>query len=138
MVKEGRGTLRQDFKIRLDISNLLEYIVDNITKEISADLDDVDIDDWSVDGDELEISGAYSSNFKSWYCSATLESPAEYDIDRNYIGCVSLCCLPEEMRKMITVTDLKEEEEDVRYPELSEPDEDYEYDCYRDRMLEDY
>lgn len=136
MIKEGRGTLRQDFKIRLDIEKLIDYISDNITKEISADLDDVDIDDVDIDGNEIELSGTYSTEFKSWWCSATLESPEEYDIDRKYIGDISLCYLPEEMRKLITVYEIKEDEDGVRYPEDDYEDNDRAYDEWRDRQFE--
>ena len=138
MIKKGRGTLKQGFKVRLDIEKIIDYIVDGIAKEISSDLDDVDIDEWDVDGFDLEIFGTYKTDFKSWWCSATLESPEEHDIDRKYIGVVSLCCLPEELRKLITVNELKEDEEDVDYGEPYDPryDDNDAYDRWRDRQFE--
>ena len=136
MVRTGRGKLVQNFKVRLDIEQLIGYIAESVIAEISDDMDDVEANEWTNEDMELGISGTYSTSYKSWWCSATLESPEEFDIEREYIGDVSLRCIPEELRKFISVIEVEENDEDVDYGQENEPDPDRAYDEWKDRQLE--
>ena len=132
MGKWSRGILRQKFQIQIDMSKLQEYITDEIVKSIESIKDnkgkkifDVDIDESYFDeADELHIDGSYDTGFKHWYCSATLYEPEEDELEREYIGEDGVGLLddfPKELREMIDIKKVIEDEEDISFPY----DEDY-------------
>lgn len=143
-MSETTGTVTQKFRITLDIEKLTECIVDNILHQISCDKDisSVDLDEYYFDGDSLEITGTYDTDFKSYYSPATRYEPAEEDMQRFYIGedgVGLLDTLPEDIRKLIDIYNVEEEEDDAEYKDyVSEPDPDIAYDAWKDRQLEDY
>lgn len=143
-MSETTGTVTQKFRINVDIAKLTEYIVDNILYQISVDKDisSVDLDEYIADGDTLEIIGTYDTDFKSYYSPATRWEPAEEDMQRFYIGNDGvglLDTLPEDIRKLIDIYNVEEEEDDAEYKDfMSEPDENDAYDQWRDRQLEDF
>ena len=142
-MSEITGTVTQKFRITLDIEKLTECIVDNILHQISCDKDisSVDLDEYYTDGGNLEITGTYDTDFKSYYSPATRWEPAEEDMQRFYIGedgVGLLDTLPENIRKLIDVSKVEEDEDEADY-KCDEPDDnDRAYDEWRDRQLEDY
>lgn len=141
-MSECTGTVTQKFRITLDIEKLTEYIVDNILSQINSDKDisSVDLDEYYTDGGSLEITGTYDTDFKSYYSPATRWEPAEEDMQRFYIGedgVGLLDTLPEDIRKLIDVSNVEEDEDDADY-KCDGPDENDAYDEWRDRQLEDY
>lgn len=143
-MSETTGTVTQKFRITLDIEKLTEYIVDNILSQINKAKEisfRVDLDEYYIEDDSLEIVGTYDTDFKSYYSPATRWEPAEEDMQRFYIGKDGvglLDTLPEDIRKLIDVSHVEEDEDDADY-KCDEPDEyDRAYDEWRDRQLEDY
>lgn len=134
------GTVTQKFRITVDIDKLTECIVDNILHQISCDKDisSVDLDEYYTDGGSLEITGTYDTDFKSYYSPATRWEPAEEDMQRFYIGedgVGLLDTIPEDIRKLIDISKVEEEEDDADY-KCDEPDEDAIYENWRDRQFE--
>lgn len=139
-MSECTGTVTQKFRITLDIEKLTECIVDNILHQISCDKDisSVDFDEYFSDGGYLEITGTYNTDFKSYYSPVTRWEPAEEDMQRFYIGedgVGLLDTLPEDIRKLINVSHVEEDEDDAEY-KCDEPDEDAIYENWRDRQFE--
>jgi len=141
IMSETTGIVTQKFRITVDIDKLTDYIVDNIldkinkAKEISFR---VDLDEYYIEDDSLEIVGTYDTNFKSYYSPATRFEPAEEDMQRFYIGedgVGLLDTLPENIRKLIDISKVEEDEDNADY-KCSEPDEDRAYDEWRDRQFE--
>lgn len=141
---ECTGTVTQKFRITLDIEKLTEYVIDNILHQINTDKDisSVDLDEYYLEDDSLVITGTYDTDFKSYYSPATRYEPAEEDMQRFYIGedgVGLLDTLPEDIRKLIDISKVEEDEDDADYKDyVSEPDPDIAYDAWRDRQLEDY
>lgn len=142
-MSETTGTVTQKFRITLDIEKLTDYVIDNILHQINSekDISSVDFDEYFSDGGYLEITGTYDTDFKSYYSPATRYEPAEEDMQRFYIGedgVGLLDTLPENIRKLIDVSHVEEDEDDAEY-KCDEPDDnDRAYDERRDRQLEDY
>lgn len=141
-MSETTGTVTQKFRINVDIVKLTEYIVDNILSQINTDkeVSSVDLDEYIADGDTLEIIGTYDTDFKSYYSPATRWEPAEEDMQRFYIGedgVGLLDTLPEDMRKLIDVSNVEEDEDDADYKCDESDDNDRAYDEWRDRQLEE-
>ena len=140
---ECTGTVTQKFRITLDIEKLTEYVIDNILHQINTDKDisSVDLDEYYLEDDSLVITGTYDTDFKSYYSPATRYGPAEEDMQRFYIGedgVGLLDTLPEDIRKLIDISKVEEDEDDADY-KCDESDEyDRAYDEWRDRQLEDY
>ncbi len=142
-MSETTGTVTQKFRINVDINKLTECIVDNILHQINTDKDisSVDLDEYYLEDDSLVITGTYDTDFKSYYSPATRYEPAEEDMQRFYIGedgVGLLDTLPEDIRKLIDVSNVEEDEDDADY-KCDESDEyDRAYDEWRDRQLEDF
>ena len=119
MGRTTKGTLTQKFKIEIDVEELREYIVDQIVKSIQKDeaFKDLEIDESYFDYDTLCITGNYDTGFTNWYCKATLESPEEDETEREYIGKSDwlLDEIPKEIKDLIKVQDVEEDEDDVKY-----------------------
>lgn len=135
------GTFTQKFKVSVDISKLMEYITDNVLQQINTDkeISSVDLDEYYADGDNLEIRGTYSGDFKSYYAPATRYEPAEEDLQRPFIGEDGVGLLdgiPEDILKFIDIDTVEEDEDDATY-DVPEPDENDVYDRWRDRQLEE-
>lgn len=143
-MSECIGTVTQKFKITVDIAKLTEYIVDNILDQINKAKEisfRVDLDEYYIEDDSLEIVGTYDTNFKSYYSPATRYEPAEVDMQRFYIGedgVGLLDTLPEDIRKLIDISKVEEDEDDADYKCDEPDDDDRAYDEWRDRQLEDY
>lgn len=140
---ETTGIVTQKFRINVDIDKLTEYIVDNILDQINKAKEisfRVDLDEYYIEDDNLEIVGTYDTNFKSYYSPATRYEPAEEDMQRFYIGedgVGLLDTLPEDIRKLIDISKVEEDEDDADY-KCDEPDEnDRAYDEWRDRQFEE-
>ena len=137
------GVVTQNFRITVDVSKLTEYIVDNILHQINTDKDisSVDLDEYYLEDDSLVITGTYDTDFKSYYSPATRYEPAEEDVQRFYIGedgVGLLDTLPEDIRKLIDVSNVEEDEDDADYKYCEPDDNDRAYDEWRDRQLEDF
>lgn len=142
-MSETTGTVTQKFRINVDINKLTECIVDNILHQINTDKDisSVDLDEYYLEDDSLVITGTYDTDFKSYYSPATMYEPAEEDMQRFYIGedgVGLLDTLPEDIRKLIDVSNVEEDDDDADYKYCEPDDNDRAYDEWRDRQLEDY
>ena len=126
------GTLTQKFEIRLDVEKLSEYIADQIIKTIEETKDrkgkpiykNVEVDEAFFDDyEELKIIGTYDTGFECWYCSATRYEPSEYELEREMIGNTEwiLSGLPENIRNLVKVRSVKEDDEDITFHEPSMP-----------------
>ena len=115
-----RGTLRQPFKIRVDIEKLADFIADKIIEQIASDkeIDSVDLDEWYVDDNTLIIDGIYEAPFRSIYTQATFWNPSEYDEERPYISggddSLLLSGLPKEIRDLVNIVEIQEVDEESR------------------------
>ena len=141
-MSECTGIVTQKFRITVDIDKLTEYIVDNILDQINKAKEisfRVDLDEYYIEDDSLEIVGTYDTDFKSYYSPATRWEPAEEDMQRFYIGedgVGLLDTLPENIRKLIDISKVEEDEDDADY-KCDEPDDnDRAYDEWRDRKFE--
>ena len=138
---ETTGIVTQNFRITVDMSKLTECIVDNILDQINKAKEisyRVDLDEYYIEDDSLEIVGTYDTNFKSYYSPATRYEPAEEDMQRFYIGedgVGLLDTLPENIQKLIDVSKVEEKEDDAEY-QICEPDDNDAYDRWKDRQLE--
>lgn len=140
-MSEITGTVTQKFRITLDINKLTEYVIDNILNQINTDKDisSVDLDEYYLEDDSLVITGTYDTDFKSYYSPATRYEPAEEDMQRFYIGedgVGLLDTLPEDIRKLIDISNVEEDEDDADY-KCDELDEDAIYEEARDRIWDD-
>ena len=115
-----RGTLRQPFKVRVDVEKLVDFITDKIIEQIASDkeIDSVDLDEWYVDDNTLIIDGVYEASFRSIYSQATFWKPSEYDEERPYLGGGDdswlLSGLPKEIRDLVNVVEIQEVDEDCK------------------------
>ena len=115
-----RGTLKQPFKVRVDIEKLVDFITDKIIEQIASDkeIDSVDLDESYVDDNTLIIDGIYEASFRSIYTQATFWNPSEYDEERPYISGGNdswlLSGLPKEIRDLVNVVEIQEVDEESR------------------------
>ena len=137
-MSETRGTVSQPFKIRIDIDKLMNFIAETIEQAISKD----GFENVSVEADfdpALELSGYYDTSYKSYYSPATRWEPAEYDLERKYLGgseSYLINSLPELLRDLVDIVEIVEVDEDADYQE-PEPDYDLAYERWRDRQFDD-
>ena len=140
MGTRGKGYLKQNFEIRLDMTKLTDYIADQIVKAIESEktqgkqtFTDVEINDAEIDGDALTITGNYDTAFESWYCAATLEEPEENELEYEGIegwGNGLLCMLPDNLKNLIEVSEVVANEEMIEFDEPEIPE------CwYEDRQV---
>ena len=131
------GKLYYRYKLKIDLEELIDKIIEKL---------DAGYDDWYFEDSKLVIEGTDKCGYKSWHCDATLESPAEDEID--LIDSID----DKNIEKVVldAVSDYKEwllktnkcvaecEIDEDFYEYLpDEPDADAIYDAYRDRMLEE-
>ena len=115
---EARGTLRQNFKLTVNVCDLQEFICEKIEESIREE-NGIDLDYLQVDeiyGEEMFLSGRYSCDYKSTWYRATQECPEEFDIEREYLGDDGsgfLNKLPEEIRKLVNITSVDEPEDGI-------------------------
>lgn len=115
MYKEG--ILKPKFKINLDYDRLNEFIADKILKSIKDDVNNPEL--WIADAcPTVSLQGTYTTNYQSVWYEATRECPAEYQIDRNFLSDTKenrwlLHYLPDEIKGLIDVVDIVEDEEDI-------------------------
>lgn len=132
------GTVKQDFKIRMDIEKLIDFITERIEESISSDKNFSDV---SIEADfnpEVEFNGSYETDFRSYYARATRYEPEEFESEREWLTGSEdylLKQLPEPIRNLISI-EIIEREDDADY-QVPEPDEDRAYDEWRDRQLEE-
>lgn len=118
-----RGTCRQNFKIRVDISPLIEEMTENVLSIAQADaIDEIELDESYVDGDELVIVGTYDTPYMWEHYDATLYDPPENDIERGYIDDLEPF-IPANVKKYIKSIKVEESDDDCEYksPEYSDP-----------------
>ena len=137
----SKGTLRQKFKVEVDISKLLEYVTDSVLGAVN-DIDDVnsvDFDESYVDDTDLIIYGSYDADYESCFFAATRYEPAEYDCERPWIGDEGVGLLdsvPENIRKLVNISRVTEDEDECDYKD-NEPDyEDRAYDEWKERNFD--
>lgn len=123
--RKYHGSGRQQFYIIVDMERFAEYLGEQIWKSLNDDRDLIrpEITDWEYNIDSLRLEGNYDFNYTEEYFSATRECPEEHDIERPYlcgdcdIGSFNTICIsllkyvPAEIRDLISITCLKEEEE---------------------------
>lgn len=123
---KASGVLRQKFKIQLDVEKLSDFIADKVIETIRNEKDrkgntifDAELDEAYFDIDKLVITGSYDTGYTSYFCPATRWEPAEYDLEREYIGKDPwiLSNLPKEIKDLLTVSDVDEDEDDMEFPE---------------------
>lgn len=113
-IKEG--TVRQSFKIKADLTPLIEYLTDRIIESVKDKDLDIEVDESYVDIDQLVIVGGYDTPYKWTHYDATHLDPPENDIDRMYLGdIVPEPELPEELKTMIKNINVEEDEDDADY-----------------------
>ena len=132
MGKWTKGYLTQHFEIRLDLEKLHEYIADQVIKVIESEeskgrriFTSVEMDDVDIDGDILMITGSYDTAFESWHCDATLESPAENELEYEGIegwGDGLLCMLPDNLKEIIEVYEVTANEDMISFHEPEIPE----------------
>lgn len=88
MGRINSGILRQPYRIRLDVRRLHEKIIDAVSKAVlaSCEISDLEVSDYYIDDDTIDIMGNYTTSYKSEYWLATRESPEEYEIWREHIS----------------------------------------------------
>lgn len=108
------GTCRQRFKVKADLTPLIEYLTDKILESVKDSDIDFDLDEAYVDIDQLVIDGSYDTPYEWTHYDATLIDPPEDDIDRIYLGDVAPE-LPEELKKLVKDIKVEEDEDDAEY-----------------------
>lgn len=110
------GTVRQSFKIKADLTPLIEYLTDRIIESVQDKDLEIEVDESYVDIDQLVIVGSYDTPYKWTHYDATHLDPPENDIDRMYLGdIVPEPELPEELKTMIKNINVEEDEDDADY-----------------------
>lgn len=111
-----RGTVRQSFKIKADLTPLIEYLQERIIDSVKDDALDIEVDESYVDIDQLVITGCYDTPYSWEHYDATLLDPPEDDIDRAYLGDITPEPeLPEELKSLIKNIRVEEDEDDADY-----------------------
>ena len=134
----SRGSLTQPFRIEVDIEKLADYITDQILSRIAdnKEIDCVDFDEWYLEDSNLVINGSYDAEYVSCYVPATRYEPAEYDCERPWIGDEGaglLDTLPEDMRKLVSINKVTEDEENCTYKDNAPDEDDIAYDLWKDK-----
>lgn len=132
----GYGDLHYDYKIKID----LEDLVDKIMAKIG-----VEGEEWYFDDTSLLIEGTDKCRYKHWHCDATRYEPSEDETEligsldeKNIEAAVSDAIM--EFKETLSTKYISEvdiDEESYEY-EPDEPDPDRAYDEWRDRQLENY
>lgn len=129
MGKKYYGKLDQGFYMVINMEKLYNVIADGIQAALEEDkqLIEPEIDEWEVDDNNLQLRGSYSCRYQGEYFAATLESPAEDDLDRPFIlnegenecpediGKALLAKLPEGLRNLIQIDYINEPEEEADF-----------------------
>lgn len=128
---KSSGTLTQDFKIKLDIDELIDYISEQVISAIANFKDnkgrcyfsDVELDESDIDGTIITITGTYDTSYTSYYAPATREEPEEYELECDSIGTddAILNEIHEGIRKYIKVWAVEEKDEDKDFHEDEPP-----------------
>lgn len=128
------GNLHYNYKIKIDLEDLVDRILDKIG---------VSGEDWYFDDTSLVIDGSDKCRFKHWHCDATLYDPAEDDTelidsidDKDIEKAISEAL--DEFKKYIDhkcISEVEIDEDSYEY-EDDGPDEDAIYDEWKDRQLE--
>lgn len=109
-----RGKCRQDFTIKVNVESLINYLTDKILEQ--ATNVEAYLDESYVDIDQLVIKGTYYTPYEWTHYDATREEPAENDVEREYMGPMEIPeSIPEEIRGLIKVTEVEEDEDDADY-----------------------
>ena len=110
----ARGKCRQDFKITIDVDQLIEYLAEKIMAQ--ATNVEAEIDEAYVDIDKLVITGSYDTPYEWTHYDATRWEPAENDIEREYMGPMVIPeDIPEEIRGLIKNIQVEEDEDKAEY-----------------------
>lgn len=115
------GTCRQPFKITADVEDLIEYLTNRILESVNDKDISIDFDESYIDVDKLVIVGSYDTPYSWTHYDATMEDPAENDIDRAYMGDITPQPeLPEELKGLIKNIQVEEDEDDCEYMDYGE------------------
>lgn len=128
------GNLRYQYKINIDLEDLIDKILAKIG---------VEGEDWYLDDTSLVIEGWDKCRYKHWHCDATRYEPSEDETeifdsldDKDIEQAVSDAMMEFKeyiAHKYISTVDI--DEESFEY-EPDEPDPDRAYDEWKDRQLE--
>lgn len=108
------GTCRQPFKIKADLTPLIDYLTDKILESVKDSNTDINFDESYVDIDQLVIIGSYDTPYEWRHYDATHLDPPEDDIDRTYLGDITPE-LPEELKNLIKDIRVEEDGDDAEY-----------------------
>lgn len=109
----NRGRMTQHVRLKIDLSTLIEMIMEKADS-------DCDNYDWEVDGDELEIMFVHTTGYKHYHCDATLYDPPEddwelYDDAEDIQAERAVLEAMHEMIKINTRLDVENELDDCEY-----------------------
>ena len=108
------GTCCQKFTIKADVEKLIDYLTDKILEQ--ATNVDIDFDEAYVDIDRLVIKGTYETPYEWTHYDATRDEPAENDVEREYLSPMVIPeSIPEEIRKLIKIVEVEEDEDEAEY-----------------------
>ena len=119
-----------NYEVKIDISDLIDRITDNLPG---------DMDEYDFDGDVLTIGMSDSALADVWYCRQTLYDPEEYEVELK--KSVEDVNVEKEIIKAMQSIDNMDVELEIDYDSIdiepSEPDPDRAYDEWRDRQFEE-
>ncbi len=129
------GNVHYDYKLSIDISDLVAVIMDKLGAKD---------EDWELDDTNIVIYGSDKCRYKHWHCDATYYEPAEdetelldtineKDIDNAILNALDYF---KEIIKTKSIYEIDIDEDNLEY-ELDEPDPDAAYDKWKDSLLED-
>ena len=109
-----RGTCTQKFCVKVDVEKLIDYLADKILAQ--ATNVEYELDEAYVDVDQLIIKGIYSTPYKWSHYDETRYEPAEDEVEREYMAPMVIPeDIPEEIRKLLKVVEVEEDEDDADY-----------------------
>ena len=113
-----RGTCRQPFQVKADITPLIEYLTDKILESVKDKDIEINFDESYVDIDQLVIVGSYDTGYEWTHYDATLYDPPEDNIDRTWLGDITPQPeLSEELKDLIKNIRVEEDNDDAEYGE---------------------
>lgn len=130
MSKTITGELKYDYKIRIDLAD----IVERIAEKLKANIIDYD---WECDGDEIVMDCSDSCGYKDTHYDATRYEPAEDDTElRGSIDDVdveqAILDVLHETKRISTDVDVDYDDADFI---VDEPDPDLAYELWKERGL---
>lgn len=111
------GKVRQQFKVRADLTPLIEYLTEKILESLKDKNIDIELDESYVDNiDQLVIVGSYDIPYGWTHYDATHLDPPEDEIDRIYLSDIKPEPeFSEELKKLINDIEVEEDEDRADY-----------------------